>query len=182
MFGFQWPTLSRHHPQPAALEPELALPPFGDLSGQITAHNEAELVLGPSMGCSFKRGDGVGAAECLVDADPWVIDGLDQGLEQLATEIQAGIVAFQWVVASPGGDALKVIQKAFEKGLMPERWWIGAGAEQGDGCGHGKSPSRHGRLAGCGHSASRRCMLISLRTRRRMSVVGAGLLRRPRPR
>jgi hypothetical protein len=155
---------------------------MGDLGSQITTYNKAKLVLGPSMCCPFKCGDGVGAAECLVDADPWVVDGQDQGLEKLATQIKAGIVAFHWVVASPGGDPLKVIQKAFEKSLMSESWWIGAGPEQGDGCGHGKSPSRLGRFGGCGHSASRRCMLVSLRTRRRIRVVGAGLPRRPRPR
>jgi hypothetical protein len=115
---------------------------MGDLGRQITSHNKAELVLGPPMCCPFKCGDGVGAAEGLLDAHPRVVDGQDQGLEQLATQFQAGIVAFHWVVTSPGGDPLKVIQKTFEKSLMPERWWIGAGAKQGDGGGHGKSPSR----------------------------------------
>ena len=155
---------------------------MGDLSGEITAHNKAQFVMGPQTRGPFKRGDGVGAAEGLVDVHPWVVDRFDQGLEQLAAKLKAGIVAFHGVVTSPGGDALKVIQKAFKESLMPKRWRIGAGAEQGDCCGHGNSPSRRGRLSGCGHSASRRCMLVSLRTRRRMRLVGAGLLRRPRPR
>ena len=87
MFGLQRPTLSRHDSQPAALEPKLALLPMGDLSGQITAHNKAELVIGPQTCCSFKCGDGERAAERLVNAHPRVVDGHDQGLEQLAAEL-----------------------------------------------------------------------------------------------
>ena len=109
VFGLQGPTLSRHHPQPVALEPDVAFLPMGDLRGEITPHNKAEFKVRPSSGGTFKRGDGVWTTQCLVDAHPWVVDGHDQGLKQLTAQLKGGIVAFHRVVASPGRNVLKVI-------------------------------------------------------------------------